>query len=386
MRWTGVARLFVCFGLSLHTGPLAAQARLTLGKPDATSAADFERIMAVRELRDGSILLVDRAENALVHLPSVVVPPRRIGRVGSGPLEYRTVGSLWPLAGDSSLLIDEYTGRWLVLQSAALVAQYSESRSANQVIRSRTDGVSADGAIVGVRPTRFRAGVNRTENTAESLAVVRVGMRSERVDTLTVIAGHGGGGVTRIPARDGRPEFLLDFNPLSAAEQVLLHPDGWLSVVRLNPYRVDWRRPDGSWVRGAPLPETVRPVTRAEQCEAIARIFPSTFMACDPSTFAGWPRSVPPVRWRVRTAEPTLWALPQGKLAVARTPSLGDPRRLYDIVDRRGLRVGILTLAEGEVLVGSSARFAYVSLTDEDGLQRLRRYEWPVPVRGPANR
>jgi hypothetical protein len=88
----------------------------------------------------------------------------------------------------------------------------------------------------------------------------------------------------------------------------------------------------------------------------------------------------------VRTAEPTVLALPNGRLAIARTPVLGDPRRPYDVVDRRGTRIGILTLATGEILVGSSAQFAYVSHTNDDGMQSLRRYEWPDLIRESAGK
>jgi hypothetical protein len=84
--------------------------------------------------------------------------------------------------------------------------------------------------------------------------------------------------------------------------------------------------------------------------------------------------------WQTRIREPTLSALPHGRIAIARIPALGDKRRPYDIVDRLGLRVGSLTLAPGEVLVGSSARYAYVAYTDDDGLQTLRRYDWPPSV------
>jgi hypothetical protein len=213
----------LCLAVLTASGSLAAQPSLRLGRPDASSGPDFERIVAVRELRDGSVLLVDRGGNALLHLQTLESAPRRLGRVGSGPLEYRTAGHLWALGGDSSLFIDEYTGRWLVLRASTLVGQFSESRAANLLVRSRSDGASAFGDVVTVRPTKFRHGVPRTENTADSLAVIRVGIANGRVDTLAVIAGFGGSGVTRIPARGKRPEFLLDFNPLAASEQVLLH-------------------------------------------------------------------------------------------------------------------------------------------------------------------
>jgi hypothetical protein len=370
--------------LLMPGGPLAAQVRLALGRPDASSGSHFERIVAVRELRDGSVLLVDRGANALLHLESLSSTPRRIGRIDNEPGKYRTVGDLWSLGADTSLLTDQYTRRWLVLVGARIVTTISETRPANLHVRGTTEGADGMGRVVALRGHRFEPGAPRLEALADSYVVVRASFREGRIDSLAVVAGLGAGGYAQIPARGAQPNLFMPFNPLGVAEQVLLQPDGWLAVVRLSPYRVDWRRPDGSWQLGSPLPETRRPVTRTEQCAAIARLIDASWMRCEPSDFKNWPSEVPPVLWQTRVREATLSTLPLGRLAIARIPSLGDTRRTYDIVDRGSQRVGVLVLSAGEVLVGSSGRHAYVAHTDDDGLQSLRRYAWPPLLRGAA--
>jgi hypothetical protein len=352
--------------------------------PIEESLPHFERITAVRELPDGALLVVDRGSNALWHLRAVRAQPQRVGRIGSGPAEYRTVGDLWPLAGDTSLLTDQYTGRWLLLVGDRIVRTISESRPGNLAVRGTTEGVESAGFVVALRGYRFRPGAPRLEALADSNVVVRASLHDARIDTIAVLAGLGADGLVSIPARGERPSLFMPFNPLAAAEQVLMQPDGWLAVVRLAPYRVHWRRPDDSWQLGPPLAEPRRLVTKDEQCAAIARLVEASWMRCDPSEWKGWPSEVPPVLWQTRIREPTLTSLPLGRLAIARIPALSDRRRPYDIVDRRGHRVGTLTLALGEVLVGSSARYAYVAYTDDDGLQTLRRYDWPPSVRAPA--
>lgn len=361
---------------------LCAQRPFSLRAPALESKREFERIIAIRELRDGSVLVADKAQERLLSLGAMESAAVQVGRVGSGPNEYRAVGELWALGGDSSLFVDGYSGRWLILNGARIVGQVSESRPANLLLRARSLGASASGEVVGARPTRHARGVPRTFDTADSLAILRVSVTSDRVDTIASIAGHGGRGFARIPARDRLPEWLILYNPASTAEQALLFPDGWLAIVRRSPYRVDWRRADGTWLEGPALPEPKRPLTPDEQCAAISRLLPVTRLRCDPTIFPGWPADVSPARSRLENMEPTVLALPMGRLAIARTPAVGDARPSYDIVDRRGIRVGALVLANGEALVGSSQRFAYVSYSDEDGLQSLRRYEWPLDWRG----
>lgn len=377
-----IRRLTLClkralFGMSIAQQVLYAQAPVQLHGPAKESKRDFERIVAVRELRDGSVLVADKAQDRLLFLSKLESEAVPIGRTGSGPNEYRAVGDLWSLGGDSSLFIDGYSGRWLILNGARIVGQRSEGRPANLLLRARSLGASATGEVVGASPSQFTRGVPRIFNTADSLVVVRVSIASDRVDTIASVAGHGGRGFARIPSREGQPEHLISFNPLSTLEQVAYFLDGWMAVVRRAPYRVDWRRPDGSWLKGSALPERRRPLTRDEQCAAIERMFPVSRPRCDPGSFPGWPSEVSPVRSRFPNLEPTVVTLPMGRLAIARTPELGDSRPSYDIVDRRSMRVGTLTLGDGEALVGSSQRYVYASHTNEDGLQSLRRYEWP---------
>jgi hypothetical protein len=46
-------------------------------------------------------------------------------------------------------------------------------------------------------------------------------------------------------------------------------------------------------------------------------------------------------------------------------------------VNRRGGLDGQLVLATNERVVGFGARSVYLSVTDDDGIQRLRRHPWP---------
>ena len=68
------------------------------------------------------------------------------------------------------------------------------------------------------------------------------------------------------PTADGRVYRV----PLAGGEEPILFPDGWVAIARIDPYRVDWRSPDGQWTHGAPLPFTTVRLDARER-EAFAR-------------------------------------------------------------------------------------------------------------------
>mgnify|MGYP001359611480 CR=1 FL=1 len=90
----------------------------------------------------------------------------------------------------------------------------------------------------------------------------------------------------------------------------------------------------------------------------------------------GWPEAFPAFLNEDLRRAP-LFALPDGRLAIARVPTAAEPPRRYDIVDRRGVLVARLVLPLEQQLVGFGSRSAYVAVTNDDGIQRLERHPWP---------
>jgi hypothetical protein len=173
----------------------------------------------------------------------------------------------------------------------------------------------------------------------------------------------------------GLPPTVIIGTPFSSEDRALLFPDGWIAVVRLQPYRVDWRRPDGHWVRGPLLPFHPRRVTAQERVWAMTRAYGRALR--DTEQLSGWPEIVPPFLSWNRGRAPVLLALPDGRLAIARTPTASDSTNRYDLVDRTGALTAVLRLPPYEAIVGFGARSVYVVATDEDDAQRLRRHPWP---------
>ena len=72
-----------------------------------------------------------------------------------------------------------------------------------------------------------------------------------------------------------------------------------------------------------------------------------------------------------------LLAAPDGRVWVQRTQTASQPETHYDVVDRRGGLVARVTMSATERVVGFATGFVFSVVTDDDGVQHLRRYLFP---------
>ena len=95
------------------SGPVLAQVRLD--QPTATLTDDFGSIQTVRELPDGRVLVADPLGKALYVVDIDAGTRTQVGTEGQGPQEYRQPDAVWPLPGDSTLLVDLGNGRLVAM-------------------------------------------------------------------------------------------------------------------------------------------------------------------------------------------------------------------------------------------------------------------------------
>lgn len=157
-------------------------------------------------------------------------------------------------------------------------------------------------------------------------------------------------------------------------EQAIMFPDGWISVVRLEPYRVEWRNSSGTWIRGPGVAwEWPRADARADAKEKAAALERLRRRYGDRA-------KQDDSRWADRLAPISanaLIAAPEGNLLVLRAQWSKEPDTRYDVFDRSGQRIAQLVLPDSERVVGFGPRRIYVSVRDGDGFHRLRRHPWP---------
>lgn len=335
-------------------------------------------IGSIRELPDGQILVVDRDERTLLLFDWSSRQVTKIGRAGDGPGEYRNPGQLLALSADSTLLTDRHTGKWLLMHRHRIVATLDRNQPLPRFVGATLAGADTVGRVLVLHGSHFQnviggVGGPGTTNLADSLAVIIVNRHESKPDTIARVRGPFLG-ATWVKARAGG--MIVNYqltNPLAAGDQAVLFQDGWIAIVAASPYHVTWWTPNGTIVRGRPLPRSKEPVDERVKRLAIDRAWsPSAEAPKFASTdFPAWPAVVPPF------LNDALVALPDGRVAVRRTSLDPNSTIQYDVVDRTGALSGVLRLPRNERLVGAGQRSVYVAVTDADENEHLRRHAWP---------
>ena len=353
---------FISISLALMATTLPAQPDvIRLPPANARPALEFSDVFSMRELRDGRVLVFDRKENWLAVVDLDRASIRHLGRPGSGPGEFQGPLALFPLGGDSTLAAD-LVHRWLILVGDSIVATLPPDDPAVRAVALWPLGADRRGRVLarsfGRASDSFHVSlVNRASGRIDTIATLRLGVRRARVSTVNE-PGRG-------------PAMRIGRVPLNVQETALLTLDGWTAVVRLEPYRVDWRSPEGRWSSGRPI--AMREIRMDErERKAYAERNPWS------RTEADWPETVPPF-----DSPTSMFATPDGWLAIQRLPTAGGPETRYDLIDRSGVRRAQLVLPRNQHIVGFGAVSVYVIETDDDGIQRLRRHAYSATAIRP---
>lgn len=330
---------------------------------------EFTSIAAVRELSDGRVLVSDRRDKRVVVGTWPDGAARKIGRVGDGPNEYRAPTALLRGNADTTYIVDYDVRRWLVLVGDGF-GRSLEPEIALRLTRFEPPihGMNGEGLILIGLPA-VRSG--RTF-TSDSILLALASARSDRVDTIARLRGRGSERGEVIRNDGGMPTHYALYNPFGVEEQALMFPDGWIALAFHSPYRVDWRAPNGAILKGPTLDSVRYPVTEREKQFAVAREWawlPKPTVG--PSDFRAWPELIPAF------PNDALLGLPDGRLAIARMPTVADPHPKYDIVNRRGRMVGRISLQPRHRIVGFGVDHFYVVTKDDLDVERLSRHVMP---------
>lgn len=346
--------------------------QIKLKPANAKLDAEFSMIGTTRELADGRLLVADTKDNKLVAADFKTGALKAVGRVGSGPSEFRRVFPLFAIAGDSTLMQDGGNRRWLMLHRDSIV----------QTIPATTPVVAAVSLIASAEQGDrlhmagyVRPAPNQPATPGESAYVLLVRRSTGAVDTVTRIARAWSEMSVESRNPDGSVRMgTFRQRSLDGEENAHLMSDGWLAVVRLNPYRVDWRSPAGVVTKGTTLPVPPQPVD-LEVKQRYATRFPKD----DQGRSVGyervrdWAAYVAPIA----TFCGCLSEAPDGRLLIRRQVVAPADSTRYDVVDRKGKLSGFVMLSSRERIIGSGNKAVYVAWKDEDDIERIRRHPWP---------
>ncbi len=330
---------------------------------------EFNRIVGMLELRDGTILVSDAGDRRLVVIDFKKQTLQQIGREGRGPGEYTIPTQLYPIGGDSTLMPDVLNGRWLILRGPAIVRTVPPDDPVVSRTRSGFRGTDVRGHVL-------TTGVNLPNQTrsfgkGDSTALVLVARANGKTDTIARL--RVAPTTVKVDVdKDGKVSQMRWFPPIySVGEEPLILADGWIAVARLEPYRIEWRSPDGKWSRPAPIELAESRMTERERQAYLDRRSRALGKPAIRPSDDNWPATIPPFQSR------PLIPLPDGRVLILRTPTADVPGNRYEVIDRSGRRVTIVGLPETERIFAVGTRGAYVVVTDEDGIQRIRRHPWP---------
>lgn len=374
----------VILPLALCAAPLAAQSvpRTTLGQPEARLADPFDHVSAVRELRDGRVIVADHFAKTVTLADLRTGATTAIGREGQGPGEYAFPIGLVALPGDTTLLVDPGQRRFMVIGPDAKPAGLlSFPHNMGGLVQAR--GADREGRIY-LQGSGLSGDPNGPLTLPDSAPVIRWNRAHDRMETV---------GQVKLPSvqqatsnSGGARAVVMRREPFAPQDDWAVGADGRVGVLRAANYHAEWWTPAGQRVSGPAVVYEKVPVTSADKeryRKAAAanqrggfriqiggsgggRAGPPPPVLDEPT----WPPVKPPFR------EATLLVAPDGVLWAERYGADGAAR-VYDLFDAQGRLVRQVELPKASRLVGFGPASLYVATTTEDDLEALSRYRLP---------
>jgi hypothetical protein len=335
---------------------------------DARLPSKFGMLSNAVELRDGRVVFADTKNKLFLRGDFKTGKVDTLGtRVDSmrpsAPNQYRFPGWVAHLAGDTVALVDFSAVRTTLWSEAGRplgVLQIKEISGQTPVLLYDTVGAGYKidyQAILG-------GGEPGQAVRPDSIPVLRITLAGGRVDTIArLVAPEYGDAVFGEQVQQAAKVFAPNdfFGVL---------PDGTAWVARGRESRVDWRSPDGKWVRGEPHAFTRLPVTEADKERVLAQVR-------EQGKQFGMPQEMKIAYPFAETKPPFEFALghPSGEVWLQRPRSDERAALVYDVFDRKGTWRREIVFPQNSALSGFGAKgVVYASIRNEDGSRSVGRY------------
>ncbi len=375
----------------------------TLSRPESEFAEPFSAIVAIRELRDGRVLVADTKDKIVQLVDLKSGKASKVGREGSGPGEYGLPMQLIGVPGDSSIIFDPLNSRYLtILPSGKPGSTFRLEDGAPPLKSAAGEGPAAGRGIAGVSAPRavdaqghlyfegspISFGPNGPV-ASDSAPVMRYNRKAWRYDTLTFVQlpknsasvqTSGSGGERNVQVRIGAR------TPFPARDAWTVLPNGNLVVVRIKDYHVDIISPAKQVTKGTVVTFTPVRVGEAEKQEYRDSQKSSTGLGITRSVENGkvTTGAAPiapaeePKEWPVVKPAFTqngVFATPSGEIWVARSRTAKDEIPRYDVFSSTGKLTGQVVLPRKTRVIGfGNGGAIYTIRSDDDDLQYLQRF------------
>jgi hypothetical protein len=347
-------------------------------------ARPFSEVTGFRELSDGRVVVADAKERTIHVVDLVTRRGLRVGREGSGPGEFVSVGRLLPAAGDTTWMVDPANGRVFVITPegvpGAPVSLVNPQATPGQRVPAGTATMGAPppllllplhidqaGRLYETRAAVSRGPMPRGATQSQDSAVIRRWDRiGGQVDTVAWL---------RTPQTRGRLSASVQIrapSPFAPRDVWAVAMDGAIAIVRASDYHVEWIASNGSRLVGDPIAHDRVRVTGADKEDFLNRLRATSGVerideVASVLDAAGWPEFKPPFTGTIHIA-------PDGRLWVARTPARVTDQQTYDVINRRGELVERIRMPPRTLIVGLGAHGIYARRLDDVDLAYLQRY------------
>jgi hypothetical protein len=347
--------------------PAVSQSGLTL---ETRLPVSVGMVSNVVELKDGRVVFSDTRNKLFLRADLKTGKLDTLGsRVDSLPAagaasQYKFPGWVAHLAGDTVALVDF---------SALRTTLWNEGGRPLGILPIRS---VAGGTPVLIYDTLGRGykidyqailggGEPGRELRPDSIPVLRISVSDGAVDTVARLAApEYGDAIFGEQVQQAAKVFApQDFFGVLA--------DGTAWVARGRENRVDWRSPDGTWLRGQSRPYTRLPVTQADKDRVITQVR-------EQGKQFGMPQDLSIVYPFAETKPPFDFALGRanGEVWLQRPRSQNEAGPVYDVFDRKGVWRREVTFPKDASLAGFGRKDAvYASVKNGDGSRTVARFK-----------
>lgn len=346
--------------------PAESQSKLT---GEARLPGSFGMLSNVVELQDGRVAFADTRNKLFFTADFRTGTVDTLGtRVDSlapngSPAQYKFPGWVAHLAGDTVALVDFSVLRttlWSETGKALGILPIEPVAGKTPVLVYDTLGrgykIDYQAVLGGGEPGRTVR--------PDSIAVLRLDLMKGGVDTVAQLASpEYGDAIFGEEVQQAAKVFAPNdfFGVL---------PDGTVWVARARENRIDWRSPDGKWVRGQSHPFRKVPVTQADKDRVLAQVR-------EQGKQFGMPQNLRIVYPFAETKAPFDFALghPSGEVWLQRPRSDERAQLVYDVFDRTGKWNREVTFPRDAALAGFGRSGAvYASAKNPDGSRTVARF------------
>lgn len=374
----------------------------TLLKPEAEHSEPFSLITAVRELRDGRVLVTDAKDKVVQLVDLKANRGTKVGREGSGPGEYGLPMGMMPMPGDTSIVFDPLNGRYLTILPDGKPGKTFRLEDGAPPPPPEPAGAPRRGGGQMIQSPRAVDGQGRLyfESSpivfgpngpiaSDSAAVMRFDRKTYRYDTLAFVQLQKGAASVTTTGSAGNQNVSVRMGnnqPFPARDSWTVLPNGTLVIARVKDYHLDIVSPSKQITKTAPVPFTPIKVGEAEKKEyrdaqkapagvGITRSVDNGKVTTGTAPVAPaeepkeWPSVKPPFTMN------GIYAAPNGDIWVSRSRAAKDETPKYDVFSAAGRLTGTVAFPKRTRIVGFGAGGAiYTIRTDEDDLQYLQRF------------